>query len=638
LDTVKDVFDLIPIRYPRKGNLQCLPRKNARLAIQDATLRICPQETHPWIDDERDSLQVGACYNGDDCYLGPYLGQACHVGLDVNHAKGNPLFAAIDFDTQAYFNSLKMGHNNNRWRGIRRWANGDVWALQSHHLIDLLVPQHAPLETGTRYATTAGVHVGSHEHTHFEFKVGRPRERKAGPSPPGTGGNAGSIAEPIDFDDQSPQAQARPEVLHLDPWIVFWQIFEDRKARRGKIRAIMQPVEPARTGRPVTFSAGGSRAGSANVPLNCFWSFGDGGTAQGRDVTHVFARAGVFPVSLVVDDGTNRARTTQHVAVCGEQLATPVLVLAAPDEPAFRVRPGHALDTYGRPVRGVPHTLSFVARPSCPRSKPRMVALSNIGGGTLPPASPPLIRSLSQNPSGAGFQPAGRSKAHPTESAGRLEACPTCEPDGGSRIDSKSGPGRRWLKVTVDGMGNDQQLRVAVDATELQPGDYGATICVACREATNSPQAFHVRLRVPSDSPPSEVTIDDGDPSFHATPYFWIGHRFCRCPRDRRGHGGFYLTNGSRPVAGEYVRFVPDLQAGRYKVSFTEQTSFLPGTEFDVRVRHGEGDTTVRARPDKSRLIGEFEFDEGADGFVEIRAGGSKGLVIADAVQFRRAT
>ena len=32
LDTVKDVFDLIPIRYPRKGNLQCLPRKDARFA------------------------------------------------------------------------------------------------------------------------------------------------------------------------------------------------------------------------------------------------------------------------------------------------------------------------------------------------------------------------------------------------------------------------------------------------------------------------------------------------------------------------------------------------------------------------------------------------------------------------------
>lgn len=55
-DTVKKVFALIPIRYPRKGNLQCLPRKDARFALQDASLRICPQETHPWLDEEQHFL------------------------------------------------------------------------------------------------------------------------------------------------------------------------------------------------------------------------------------------------------------------------------------------------------------------------------------------------------------------------------------------------------------------------------------------------------------------------------------------------------------------------------------------------------------------------------------------------------
>ena len=60
------MFDQIPIRYPRKGNLQCLPRKSARFALQDARLRICPDELKPWIADDRDSLDVAACYNGDD--------------------------------------------------------------------------------------------------------------------------------------------------------------------------------------------------------------------------------------------------------------------------------------------------------------------------------------------------------------------------------------------------------------------------------------------------------------------------------------------------------------------------------------------------------------------------------------------
>ena len=38
---------------------------------------------------------------------------------------------------------------------------------------------------------------------------------------------------PIDFDDQTEIVGQDPEVLHLDPWIVFCQIFEDRKARNG---------------------------------------------------------------------------------------------------------------------------------------------------------------------------------------------------------------------------------------------------------------------------------------------------------------------------------------------------------------------------------------------------------------------
>jgi hypothetical protein len=148
-------------------------------------------------------------------------------------------------------------------------------------------------------------------------------------------------------------------------------------------------------------------------------------------------------------------------------------------------------------------------------------------------------------------------------------------------------------------------------------------------------QRFRVELSVPCTPPKANVTIDDADPGFYATPGFWVGHRFCRCPDDRRGYSGFYLTNGSRATAGELARFTPDLQAGEYDVSFSEETPFSPGVEFDVRVRHADGDETVRMRPDLSRKIGTFTFDEGADGFVEILAEESKGLVIADAVVFR---
>ncbi|MGD8240230.1 MAG: PKD domain-containing protein, partial [Armatimonadota bacterium] len=426
LDIVRDVFDLIPIRYPRTGNRQCFPRKAARLALQDATLRVCPQETRSWIETEREFLDVGDCYNGDDCYLGPYLGQACHVGMDLNHARGSPLFAPIDFDTQAYFNSLAMGHNNNRWRGIRRWENGDIWALQTHHLIDLLVPENTPLAAGTKYATTAGVHVGSHEHTHFEFKIARPRD------PPSAGRRSDaaaplSIAVPIDFDDESELAQAQPEVLHLDPWIMFWQIFEDRNARRGELHAAISPLSPARTGDPVRFAAEGSRPGPGGGDVRCYWAFGDGGAARGMTASHVFARRGVYPVTLVVDNGVRRAAITHHLTVAGEPVAEPVLALAAPDEPSFLPRPVSALDVYGRPVRLLPHRLYFVARASRLMPRPKTLRLQNLGRGDLGPVA--------------------------------------------TRIEYEEGTG--WLKAAAK---DEQAAELAVDATGLAPGTYRATV------------------------------------------------------------------------------------------------------------------------------------------------------------------
>ena len=114
-----------------------------------------------------------------------------------------------------------------------------------------------------------------------------------------------------------------------------------------------------------------------------------------------------------------------------------------------------------------------------------------------------------------------------------------------------------------------------------------------------------------------------------------MGHRFCRCPAVWRGYAGFYLTNGARPAAGEFARFTPDLTAGRYEVSLSDQTPPATDSEFDVRVRHGSGEEIVRTRPKQSRVIGTFEFAEGSDGFVEILAEDSKGLVIADAVVFK---
>ena len=579
---MRDVFDLIPVRYPREGNLQCVPRKAARFAMQDATLRICPQEMQPWLEEQENFIDVGRCYNGDDCYLGPYLGQACHVGLDINHPKGSLLLAPIDFDTQAYFNSLAAGDNNNRWRGIRRWPNGDVWALQTHHLIDLLQPERVPIQAGTRYATTAGTAVGSHQHTHFEFKIGR--KNRIRPLPASQ--ESASIASPIDFDDDSAAAQHDPEVLHLDPWIVFWQIFEDRRARNHELRAAMSPLAPATTGQAVAFSARGGREGGSG--LSCFWTFGDGGFATVPDPKHVFSRAGVFPVTLVVDDGRRRATCTQHIVVRGEPVTGPALALESPDEPSFRPRPAHVADVYGWPVKRMPHTLRFAARASRPAPDPKQIKCRNAGGGELP-------------------------QAHLS-------------------VEYQRGSG--WLSLTWS---DPRTLCAGVDASSLEPGLYTAQGIVVCPGALNSPQCFRVELEVRSQPPLAGTTIDDSDDGFFATPYFWVGHRFCRVPPARRGQNGFYLTDGANPAAGEFARFQPDLRAGTYEVALSAATPFRPDTEFSVRIRHRSGDTTVRVCPQKSRLLGSFQFAEGSDGYLEIAAGGSKGLVIADAVTFTAA-
>jgi PKD repeat protein len=583
-DMIKSVFDLVPVRYPRKGNLRCVPRKAARFAIQDATLRICPEQTKPWLNEDKNFIDVGRCYNGDDCYLGPYLGQACHVGLDINHAKGSSLFAPMSFDTHGYFNSLKMGHNNNRWRGIRRWPNGDVWALQTHHLIELLVPPGRPLKIGKEYATTAGVRVGSHEHTHYEFKIGRKNTK----SPLSASDDPASIACPIDFDDESDAAHQNPEVLHLDPWIVFWQIFEDRKARGSQVRASMQPLGPETTGKPVAFSSKGSRSGTGDR-MTCYWTFGDGGFAIGPNPSHMFAQPGAYPVTLVVDDGAHRATDTQHISISGDPVGGSILALVAPDELSYRPRPVHATNTYGRDSVRLPHTLSFRARNSRPIPTTKTIRLENaLGTGRL---DSPTVRILSDSPA-------------------------------------------KWLRIQKGDDGGKPTLQIQIDSSGKQAGQYTATVEVHCADVVNSPQAFRVVMNVSSDAPKDRAVVDDRDPDFYATPSFWVGHRFSRCSKDRRGHNGFYLTNGSRAASGEFTRFTPDLKSGQYTVSLSDSTPFRSNTEFDVRVRHASGETTVRVRPKKSREIGVFTFDEGSDGFVEIHAGNSKGLVIADAVVF----
>ncbi len=482
-DAVSDIFGFLTEKHG-----ECKPTKQARFAVQDATLAICPQEIQPWYPNDvaspspfkgeggvrvqpldrpqpspsplpvregRNFIAIRDCYCGDDCWMGAYQGADAHGGLDVNMRKGTPHWAPIDLDDHWYFNSLAAGHNNNRWRATRKWPDGSVWTLQSHHLIKLLVPEHTPLKAGTHYAEAAGVFVGAHEHSHFVFKV--------------TEGE---------------------EAILLDPWILFWQTFENQKRKAGALRAAMAPLSPARTSQPVAFR-------SETLGVTCLWAFGDGGSSHDAAPTHTFLKPGVYPVTLTVDNGKERAAFTQHITVDGEAVAMPGPMPAVSNEPGLQPRPVHAMDVYGWPVAPIPPTQERPARP----------------------------------------QPKG------------------------------------------------------------------------------------------------DVTVTTRDPGFWRTPYFWVCPGYHTWPK---GESGFVLTNGGRATEGEFARFTPDLAAGRYEVALSPKTAFDKNVAFFVRVRHARGDETVRVEPARSRLIGTFQFGEGADGFVEILAKDSVGQVLVDAVAFKR--
>lgn len=199
LDAVSDIFR-DDGGWMREKDVQagiaCRPQRKARLVVNDVHDRICPESLTWWYPETKDHLDVRECYNGEDVWMGTYGRIQAHGGLDLNMKSGTPLFAPIAFDDQYYFDSLAAGDINNRWRGVRTWANGSTWWLQSHHLNKLLVSEHQPLERGINYAETAGVHVGTHQHTHFTFRV---------------------------FEEG--------ESYFLDPWILFWQMFKDHPVK-----------------------------------------------------------------------------------------------------------------------------------------------------------------------------------------------------------------------------------------------------------------------------------------------------------------------------------------------------------------------------------------------------------------------
>jgi CSLREA domain-containing protein len=84
----------------------------------------------------------------------------------------------------------------------------------------------------------------------------------------------------------------------------------------------------ASTGAPITFT---STSTDATEPIvSTSWSFGDGGSSAGTTVTHGFAQAGTFTVTMTVRDLTGATATTSRpvLVASGGLVATPASVPA----------------------------------------------------------------------------------------------------------------------------------------------------------------------------------------------------------------------------------------------------------------------------------------------------------------------
>ena len=281
---------------------KCLPNKEARFAFHDARFPICPVEMSNWVVKRNEKIGVMGAYSGNDTWLGSYFGADLHGGLDINMPSNTSLYAPIDFDQHYFFNSVKAGDNNNRWRGVKKWENGDTWYLQTHHLNQLLIPELQPISKGQKYAYTAGTWVGTSPHTHFVFKVMQP-------------GFEGYL---------------------MDPWLIFWQINKYNKEKEKKIKAHFTPLAPIKTGESIHFNSNLSRPGVWGNDLQYFWDFGDGNSSFIAKPSHKFTSPGIYPVTLVVKDGHDEDVYRQFVTVNGTRIEGADFKISCNNEPSFR--------------------------------------------------------------------------------------------------------------------------------------------------------------------------------------------------------------------------------------------------------------------------------------------------------------
>ena len=533
--TLEYLQKTVPMRYPAKGAMRHHPWKDCRIVVQDATLKLCPEKLHPWFLDKRiDDLliPIGDTYHGGDCWLGPFAYGEAHGGMDVCMTRGDRLYAPFAMDRQWMALYAKKGRgNNSRWRGVRRFADGTLWTVNTSHVIDALVPEHTAVTNGQPYCTAAGTATGEYDHTHFELHLCR----DLNPTCPDSVWDEGWGESP-DVKNDCPKGQ--PEFYNLDPWMLFWQTFVQLRDERGLPAAEIAPFGPAQAGEKVAFRS------ARTLPAGCIaiWTFGDGTMHVGEAVEHVFAKPGAHVVTLTVTDGDKvRARAVAHIAIGAKEVKGPLPGVRSDEVSMVELRPGD-LPAWGEKLKVDPYAV---------RADEKLEFFDRANGAAL---AAKLVKS---------------------EKLGRFE----------HRVYGIDGAAET-VEVLVRAGGNPGKIRDA---------------------------AF-------------KLHCDSAGASYFHTPCFWVQHQFHNKRR-------WYETSGARNEKGQFVRFLPRLRAGTWRIEETYDAPHVPGVSYWVKVKARDGLHRVRLSPLKDLTIGTFDFDEG-EGYVQIEAEGATGPVHVGALRF----
>ena len=112
-----------------------------------------------------------------------------------------------------------------------------------------------------------------------------------------------------------------------------------KKQEGGPPRAVISGTNAAAVGQAVNLNARSSTAAEGRHLVSYDWAFGDGATAVGVDVTHVYHRAGSYDVTLTVtDDIGQQGRTTATIRITGGS-PTPTTKPTATAEPHPTTKP-----------------------------------------------------------------------------------------------------------------------------------------------------------------------------------------------------------------------------------------------------------------------------------------------------------